>query len=158
VQVKVEVCGEVPNVTLVGESEQVRPAGVDADTVRLAVPEPVAETVIVEEPEPPGNIWLGETAPAEIAVIVNPVIPVTGTVSVRVRVPLVPVIVTLKLVAVVHPAVRVAVLGVGKVTVAGDMVAVHPLGTTDVMARLIVPVNPFSALAVIVEVPVLGAV
>jgi hypothetical protein len=82
----------------------------------------------------------------------------TGTVTVRVRVPLVPVTVTLKLVAVVQPAVRVAVLGVGRVTVAGDIVAVHPLGTTEVMDRAMLPVNPLIAFAVIVDVEVLGAV
>jgi len=68
------------------------------------------------------------------------------------------VIVTLKLMAVVHPAVRVAVLGDGRVTDAGEMVAVQPDGTTDVTARLMPPVKPLTAFAAIVEVPVLGAV
>ena len=136
----------------------VSPAGVDAETVRLAVPLPVAETVIVEVPVPPGNIWVGLTALAVTEVMVNPTAPVTGTFTVRVRVPLVPVIVTVKVVAVAQPAVRVAVLGVGRVTLAGEMVAVHPAGIEEVTARLMLPVKPFCALAVIVDVPVLPAV
>ena len=68
VQLSVEVCGLVPNVTLVGDSVQVRPAGVDADTVSPTVPvKPFrAVTVIVEVPEPPAKIWLGLTGPALI--------------------------------------------------------------------------------------------
>ena len=70
-----------------------------------------------------------------------------------------PVTTTLKVAwAVVHPAVRVAVFGVGRVTDAGAIVAVHPVGIVEVMARLIVPANPFRAFAVIVEVLVLGGV
>jgi hypothetical protein len=54
----VEVCGEVPKVTLVGDSVHVRPEGVDADTVSATVPvSPFsAVTVIVEVPEPPASI------------------------------------------------------------------------------------------------------
>lgn len=63
-------------------------------------------------------------------------------------------IVTVKLCAVEQPAVRVAVLGVGSVTLDGDIVAVHPVGVVEVMVRLMLPVKPFCALAVIVEVPV----
>jgi hypothetical protein len=79
-------------------------------------------------------------------------------VTVLVRVPLVPVTVTSNVIAVLHPAVRVAVLGVGRVTEAGEIVAVHPLGTTDVTDRAMLPVNPLIAFAVIVDVDVLGAV
>ena len=63
---RVEVCGEVPKVTLVGDNVQVKPAGVDADTVNPTVPvRPFrAVTVIVEVPEPPARIWAGVTAPA----------------------------------------------------------------------------------------------
>jgi len=48
---------------------QVKPAGVDAETARLTVPvNPLrAVTVIVEVPEAPARIWVGETAPAAIA-------------------------------------------------------------------------------------------
>jgi hypothetical protein len=64
----VEVCGEVPNVTLVGVRVQVRPAGVDADAVKATVPvKPLtAVTVIVEVPDAPASIWAGDTAPAAI--------------------------------------------------------------------------------------------
>ena len=67
VQDSVAVCGEVPKVTLAGRV-QVRPAGVDADTARLTVPvRPLtAVTVIVEVPEPPASICVGDTAPAAI--------------------------------------------------------------------------------------------
>jgi hypothetical protein len=65
---RVEVCGEVPNVTLVGVRVHVRPAGVEADTERPTVPvKPLrAVTVIVEVPELPASIWAGLTAPAAI--------------------------------------------------------------------------------------------
>jgi hypothetical protein len=68
VQLRVEVCGEAPNVTLVGESVHVSPAGVEADTVSATVPvKPlIAVTVIVEVPDAPARIWAGETAPAAI--------------------------------------------------------------------------------------------
>ena len=156
-QVRVVICGEVPKVTLAGVP-QVSPAGVDAETVKDAVPLPVAVTVIIEVPVPPGKICAGLTAPAVTEVIVNPAAPETGTLTVRVSVPLVPVIVTVKLCAVEQPAVRVAVFGVGRVTDDGAIVAVQPDGVVDVIASPIDPVKPFCALAVIVEVPVLPAV
>ncbi len=135
-----------------------RPVGVEADTERLTVPVklPIEVTVIVEVPEAPASIWEGVTALAEMLKSCPP--GDTATMTVRVRVPLVPVIVTLKLTAPVHPAVRVAALGVGRVTEAGDMVAVHPAGTTDVTASEMLPVNPLRTFTDIVEVPVLGAV
>lgn len=54
--------------TLVGDRVHVRPAGVDADTVRATVPvKPLtAVTVIVDVPEDPASIWVGDTAPAAI--------------------------------------------------------------------------------------------
>jgi hypothetical protein len=62
----VEVCGEVPKVTLVGDRVHVSPAGVDADTVSATVPVSpfCAVTVIVEVPEAPARICAGLTAPA----------------------------------------------------------------------------------------------
>ena len=88
-----EVCGEVPNVTLVGVRVQVRPAGVDAETVKATVPvRPLsAVTVIVDVPEPPASIWAGETTPAAIekSTTVNVIVAV-----VWLRVPSVPVTVT----------------------------------------------------------------
>ena len=55
-------------VTLVGERVQVRPAGVDAEAVNAtALLKLLREvTVIVDVPEAPARIWLGETAPAAI--------------------------------------------------------------------------------------------
>ena len=63
----VEVCGDVPKVTLVGDNVHVRPAGVDADTVRPTVPvRPlIAASEIVEVPVAPASVWAG-VAPAEI--------------------------------------------------------------------------------------------
>ena len=65
---RLEVCGDVPKVTLVGVRVQVRPAGVDAETVRATVPvRPfTAVTVIVDVPDAPASIWAGVTAPATI--------------------------------------------------------------------------------------------
>jgi hypothetical protein len=58
VQLRVEVCGEVPKVTLVGDRVHVKPAGVEADTVRATVPvKPLtAVTVMVDVPEAPARI------------------------------------------------------------------------------------------------------
>ena len=57
VQLSVDVSGDVPKTTLVGDNVQVRPAGVDADTVRATVPvRPfTAVTVIVEVPDAPAR-------------------------------------------------------------------------------------------------------
>ena len=71
----VEVCSDVRSVTLGGESVQVKPAGVEADTVRSTVPvRPFnAVTVIVEVPEAPAKVSAGDTVPAliEKSTIVN---------------------------------------------------------------------------------------
>jgi hypothetical protein len=63
----VAVCGDVPKITLAG-NVHVRPAGVDTDTARFTVPvRPFsAVTVIVEAPDEPASIWVGDTAPAEM--------------------------------------------------------------------------------------------
>lgn len=68
VQLRLEVCGEVPNVTLVGVRVHVSPAGVEAETVKATVPvRPLsALTVMVEDPEDPARICVGDTAPALI--------------------------------------------------------------------------------------------
>ena len=141
--------------TLVGVRLHVRPAGVEADTDRFTVPvNPFsAVRVIVEVPEAPASIWVGVTAPAEMLKSACGV-KVTGTV--RVRVPLVPLTVTMKVTVHDPPAVSVAVFGVGRVTVAGDMVLVQPAGGVEVIVRAILPVNPFKAFTVIVEVEVPG--
>jgi len=71
--------------------------------------------------------------------------------------PLVPLTVTLKSTLHVPPPVRIDVFGVGKVTEAGDMEAVQPAGgDADVIVKAMLPVNPFSALAVMVDVAVPG--
>jgi hypothetical protein len=150
--VGVAVGGRITLVTNV----QVRPRGVEAETDRLTVPaNPFSgATVIVEVPEEPARIWAGETAPG---VTLKSGCGVNATVTVWVSVPLVPVTVTLKLTVHVPPAVSVEVFGVGRVTLAGNMLAVQPVGgAADVMVRAMLPVNPFSAFAVIVEVAVLG--
>lgn len=143
--------------TLVGVRVQVSPAGVDADTVSATVPVKAltAVTVIVEVPEPPGNVWVGLTAPAEIW---KSACGVKVTWTVWVRVPLVPLTVTVKGAGgEVHvPPVRVEVLGVGSVTLVGDRVFVHPEGGVEVIDSVMVPVKPFAALAVIVDVEVPG--
>ena len=79
-QFNVEVCGDVPNVTLVGLRVHVSPAGVEADTVRATVPvRPfTAVTVIVDAPDAPARICAGLTAPAAIvkSTTVNVMVPV----------------------------------------------------------------------------------
>ena len=88
----VEICGEVPNVTLVGDRVQVSPAGVEAETVKLTVPvRPLtAVTVIVEVPVAPASTWAG-VAPA--AIVKSTTVKVIAAV-VWLRVPSVPVTVT----------------------------------------------------------------
>ena len=49
-------------------------------------------------------------------------------------------------------------MGVGRVTLAGDTVAAQPAGVVEVIVSAIIPVNPLTAFAEMVEVPVLGAV
>ena len=61
----VAVCGDVPKVTLAGKVH-VKPAGVEAETARFTVPvKPFnAVTVMVDVPEDPAKIWVGDTAAA----------------------------------------------------------------------------------------------
>jgi uncharacterized protein with FMN-binding domain len=58
----------------------VKPAGVEADTVKATVPvRPLtAVTVIVEDPEAPAKIWAGDTVPALIvkSTTTNVIVPV----------------------------------------------------------------------------------
>ena len=150
-QDRVAVCGEVPKVTLAGRV-QVRPAGVDADAARLTVPvRPLtAVTVIVEVPDAPAKTWAGDTAPAAIvkSTTTNEIVPVVWD-----SVPLVPVTVTVYVLATVALQESVAVCGeVPKVTLAGR-VQVSPAGVEAEAARFTVPVKPFRAVTVIVDVP-----
>ena len=53
--------------TLVGDSVQINPLGVDTeDSVTVPVKPLTAVTVIVEVPDAPASIWAGETGPAAI--------------------------------------------------------------------------------------------
>ena len=67
-QLRLEVNGEVPNVTLVGVSLHVRPGGVEAETVKEIVPvRPLTVVmVVVEVPEAPAKICPGLTSPTAI--------------------------------------------------------------------------------------------
>jgi hypothetical protein len=121
---------------------QVRPIGAETETDRFTVPaNPFSgATVIVDVPDEPARIWVGVTGPG---VTLKSGCGVKATMTVWVRVPLVPLTVTLKLTVHEPPAVSVAVLGVGRVTLAGDIVFVQPEGGVDVMVRAMLPVNPF---------------
>jgi hypothetical protein len=149
----VEVCGEVPKVTLVGVRVQVRPAGVEAETVRATVPvKPLrAVTVIVEVPDPPANICAGDTvvAASEKSTTVNVIVAVVCE-----SVPSVPVTVTVYVAAVPEVQDSVEVCGeVPNVTLVGVRVHVNPAGVDADAVRATVPVSPLSAVTVIVDVP-----
>jgi hypothetical protein len=151
-QDSVEVCGEAPNVTLVGDSVHVSPAGVDADTVRATVPvKPLtAVTVMVEVPVAPANTWAG-VAPAAIVKSTT-----TNVIAAVVcdRVPSVPVTVTVYVAAVPDVQLRLEVCGdVPNVTLVGVSVHVRPAGVEAETVRATVPVRPLSAVTVMVEVP-----
>jgi hypothetical protein len=132
---------------------------VEVETVKDAVPLPVAVTVMVELPVPPGNIWAGDTAPAVTEVIVNtvPRLNETTTLCEITGVALVAVTVTVNdaddtPAASVHC--RVTVCGVApNVTLAGRVHVAVVDGTDTTCARLTVPVNPFCAVRVIVADP-----
>ena len=144
-----DVCGLVPKVRLVADRLQVSPAGVDAETASVAVPVPVALTVIVEVPEPLGKIWLGDTALAVVAVIVNPVTKVNVAVALWDSVPLVPVIVTVNGPAVDELQVRVAV---PELVMLLGVIAPHVRPACTVSVKATFPVKPFTAVIVIVDV------
>jgi hypothetical protein len=106
--------------------------------------------VTVEVPEAPARICVGFTAPAAI---------VKSTTWKRIaavvwlKVPSVPVTVTVKSPAAAAEQLNVAVCGdVPKVTLAGN-VQVRPAGVDTDTARFTVPVRPLTAVTVIVEVP-----
>ena len=152
-QLRFEVCGESPKVTLVGERAHVRPAGVEAETVRATVPvKPLsAVTVIVEDPEPPASIWAGDTAPA--AIEKSTTVKVIAAVVCD-NVPSVPVTVTVYVAAVPDVQLRVEVCGESpKVTLVGDRVHVSPAGVDADAVSDTVPVRPLTAVTVIVDVP-----
>ena len=115
--------------------------------------------MIIESPEPPRRIWLGETGPALIAKS-GTATAVTWNVMAAVEcdsVPLVPVTVTVKSVSLVTVALqdRDAVFGeVPKITLEAS-VQVRPLGDDADADRSTVPVKPFRAVKVMVWVIVL---
>ena len=154
----VEVCGEVPKVTLVGDKVHVRPAGVDGLTVRLTDPEPAfAVMVSVHDPELPGKIWLGETVPQ---LTDRPLAKLNVMAAVVwLSVPSVPVTVTVKVPVVDAVQLSVDVCGdVPKVTLVGVRVHVSPAGVEADTVNPTVPVRPLTAVIVIVEVPELPGV
>ena len=115
--------------------------------------------MIIESPEPPRRIWLGETGPGLIEKS-GTTTAVTWNVMTAVErdsVPLVPVTETVKSVSLVTVALqeRDAVIGeVPKVTLEAR-VQVRPLGDDGDAERLTVPVKPFRAVRVMVCVIVL---
>ena len=152
VHVRVDVCGDTPKVTLVGDNVQVRPAGVEAEVVSATVPvRPLTTvTVIVDVPEAPAKTWAG-VAPA--AMVKSTTVKVIAAV-VWDSVPSVPVTVTVYVAAVPDEQPRVEVCGdVPKVTLVGDSVHVKPAGVDADTVRATVPVKPLTAVTVIVEVP-----
>jgi hypothetical protein len=150
----VAVCGEVPNVTLVGLIVQA-----EEDAVRLTAPElAFAVMVSVHDPELPARIWLGETVPqftdrpvAKLNVIAA-VVWLSGL--------SVPVTVTVKVPVVAAVQLSVEVCGEGpNVTLVGVRVHVSPAGDDGDTVKDTVPVKPLTAATVIVEVPELpGAI
>lgn len=66
VQLRVTVWEELPRLTFEGDVH-VSPAGVEAETARLTTPvRPFSGVIVmVEFPEPPANIWDGETVVVE---------------------------------------------------------------------------------------------
>jgi hypothetical protein len=124
---------------------QVRPVG--TVSVRATVPaKPFsAVTVIVDVAEEPAFTAAGDVAAIVMSTWLN------VAVAVWTRVPLVPVMVRVKVAAVVELHDTVSVAGKGGITLSGVIAPqVRPAGTVSV--RETVPANPFRALTVIVEV------
>jgi hypothetical protein len=108
--------------------------------------------VSVQDPELPASICGGETGPQTKLSGGGPMVKVIAPV-VWERDPMVPVTVTVNVPVKVELQLRVAVCGdVPKVTLAGR-VHVKPAGVDADTERLTVPVSPFTAATVIVEVP-----
>jgi hypothetical protein len=154
----VDVCGEVARLTLAGLRVQVKPAGVEAETVRsiVSVSPLTLVTVIVEVPEEPARICEGVTGPA--LMVKSP----TGAVKWKLiapvswdSVPLVPVTVTVKSVTTVTVAVHesVAVCGEEPNVTLDGRVQVIPAGVEADTDRFTVPLKPFRPVMAMVEVP-----
>jgi hypothetical protein len=136
-------------VTLVGFRVQLRP--VDGDTVAESATAPLklftAVTVTVEVAVPPTLI----DAEVGLALIVKSWT-MNATAAVWVKDPLVPVTVTVKVVAVVEEQDKVEVWLAPNTILAGVKVHVSPAGETAEV-RATVPVNPLTGATVMVEVP-----
>jgi hypothetical protein len=136
-------------VTLVGLNVQVRP--VDGDTIAERATAPLkpftAVTVIVEVAVPPTLI----DAEVGLALIVKSWT-MNVTVAVWVKDPLVPVTVTVKVVAVAEEQDKVEVWLTPSTILVGVKVHVSPDGETAEV-RATVPVNPLTGATVMVEVP-----
>jgi hypothetical protein len=143
---------EAPRTMLLGVRVQVNPAG---DTELASATVPV-------------NPFTGATVIVEVAAVVTVVVTAVGlaatvkswivnvTVAVWDREPLVPVTVTVKVVAVVEEQDRVEVWLAPRTILVGLRVHVRPAGETDEV-RATVPVNPWRGATVIVDVPVAPA-
>src|SRR5436190_1483937 len=137
---------------LVGLRVQVRPAG---ETLEVNATVPVnaltGATVIVEVAVAPARaltlVGLAATVKSRM---------LTVTVAERESVPLVPVTVTVNVVAVVPEHESVEVWEAPKTMLVGDRVHVNPAGET-VEVSATVPVKPFTGATVIVEVAVAPA-
>jgi len=153
---------EVPEVAvvlrliLVGLRVQVNPVEGDtvSDNATVPVKPFVAETVIVEVPaEPTATLTLVGLA---VTVKFGAGLTVYVTVAECESDPLDPVTVTVKLPVLdpVHDRVEVPeVVELVNATLAGDIVQVSPVDGDTVSDNVTVPVNPLTALTVIVEVP-----
>jgi hypothetical protein len=141
---------EVPEpVTLVGVRVQDRPVAGETAAVRLTTPaNPLtAVTVIVEVPAVPTVV----VTVVGLAAIVKSWT-TKDTVAVWVRLPLVPVTVTVYVCAVAEEHESVEVWLAPRTMLAGVRVHVRPVGETEDV-RATVPVNPLTGATVIVDVP-----
>ncbi len=143
--VSVEV-PEVPRVTLVKLNVDEQPAGAPVAANETTPVKPLtAATVIVEvADEPPTKV-----SDIGLAFTVKSVT-VTATGTEWDSVPLAPVTMTLKAAPLEQPTVSVDVPEVPRVTLVGLRLALHPVGA-PVAVRLTIPVNPLTAVTVIVE-------
>ena len=146
---------EVPRVMVVGRRVQVRPLVGEIEEARLTVPvKPLcAVIVMVEVPVVPART----VTAVGLAVTMYGVPELAVTVAVFVRLPLLPVTVTVKVPAVVEVQDRVEaplVVPLVSVTLVGDRVQLRPVAGETGAVRLMVPANPLRAVTVTADVPV----
>src|SRR6266496_918591 len=126
---------------LLGVRVQVKPAG-ETDEVRATVPV---------------NPFTGATVIVEVAAVTVKSVTVTVTVAEWVRDPLVPVTVTVYVLAVVEEHDRIEVWEAPRTILLGVRVQVRPAGETEDVSAT-VPVNPLTGATVTVEVAAVPAV